>query len=217
MTPDNGWLVSLEMGEAYVGAQLFSEISVSDYQDMVQEYLEQDAACFNNLKYKDMFYKPMIEVVNFLQLNNFDVYVVSGTDRFMVRTIVNQHLNISSKKVIGMDVSLYREGDKVMRGKDLKYKNVKEVKVELIAQEIANWPVLSFGNSSGDVAMHELALSNPNYHSLAFMNVADDLDREFGYTKEELEKRTKDWGRFQLFSMKNDWKTIYGDNVTIKK
>ncbi|MCQ2795309.1 MAG: hypothetical protein MJ214_03805 [Bacilli bacterium] len=213
--PSHERKVSLEMGEAYVGAQLFSEIPVLDYQAMVDEYLKQDAACFNNLKYKDMFYKPMIEVVEYLQQNNFDVYVVSGTDRFMVRTIIQKHLNIPSNKIIGMDVSLYREGGNVIRGKDLKYKNVKEVKVELIAQEICNWPILSFGNSSGDVPMHDFTLSNPYYHHLAFMNVADDLEREFGYTEKELEERTRDWDRFEQFSMKKDWKTIYGDNVTI--
>lgn len=211
-------LVSLEMGEAYLGAQLFSTISIPDYIDMVDEYLEQNAPCFNNLKMVDMFYKPMIEVVEFLQLNNFDVYIVSGTDRFMVRTIIQKHLNIPTNKVIGMDVSLYRDSEgTTIRGDELKYKNVKEVKAELIAQEIGTWPILSFGNSSGDIQMHEMALNNKNYHSLAFMNVADDLEREFGYTEEELEERTKDWGRFQLFSMKNDWKTIYGDNVTIIK
>lgn len=211
-------LVSLEMGEAYLGAQLFSDISIDAYKQMVNEYLEKDAACFNNLKYKDMFYKPMIEVVEFLQQNNFDVYIVSGTDRFMVRTIIQKHLNIESNKVIGMDVSLYCDNDgDVMRGPELKYKNVKEVKEELIAQEIGKWSILSFGNSSGDIQMHEAALKNKKYHSLAFMNVADDLEREFGYTKEQLEDRTKDWGRFQKFSMKNDWKTIYGKNVTIKQ
>lgn len=216
---DNHRLVSLEMGEAYVGAQLFADIKVADYCNMVEDYLDKDALSFNNLKYKDMFYKPMIEVVEFLQQNNFDVYVVSGTDRFMVRTIVNQHLNIPYNKVIGMDVSLYRnESGETIRGNELKYKNVKEVKAELIAQEIGTWPILSFGNSSGDIQMHEMALNNQIYpNTLAFMNVANDVEREWGYEGEALEKRIEGWAdRFELFWMREDWKTIYGDNVTIK-
>ena len=48
------------------------------------------------------------------------------------------------------------------------------------------------------------------------MNVADDQVRERGYSPEEIEKRIAEWGRFHKFSMKNDWKTIYGDNVTLK-
>ena len=208
----------LEMNEAYCGAKVFSNISINDYTEYVESYLQKPAEIFNNLLYKDMFYKPMIEVVEYLQQNNFDVYIVSGTDRFMVRTIVNQHLNIPSNKVIGMDVSLYPDETtgEMMRGDQLKYKNVEKVKPELITQEIGKAPVLSFGNSSGDVDMHNLALNNPNYKTLAFMNVADDQVRERGYSPEEIEERIKDWDDFELFSMKNDWKTIYGDNVTLK-
>lgn len=209
---------NLEMDEAYCGAYVFADITIPEYLAYVEEYLQRPALNFNNLLYKDMFYKPMIEVVEYLQQNNFDVYIVSGTDRFMVRKIISQHLNISTKKVIGMDVGLYVDvrGD-VRRGSNLMYKNVKKVKPELIAQEIGNYPIISFGNSSGDIDMHNIALSNPNYHSIAFMNVADDQERERGYSPEEIEHRTEKWGAFHKFSMKNDWKTIYGDNVTLKQ
>ena len=90
------------------------------------------------------------------------------------------------------------------------------MKAQLILQEIGKQPVLSFGNSSGDIKMHRITLTNNPHESMAFMVVADDLNRERGYTPEELAKRTKDWGDFSLISMKNDWKTIYGDNVTLK-
>lgn len=210
---------NLEMDEAYCGAQLFSRMEVFEYLDYVESYLQKEAENFNNLLYKDMFYLPMIEVVEYLQQNNFQIYIVSGTDRFMVRKIISQHLDIPWNKIIGMDVSLNQNSSgKIYRGPELKYKNVKKVKPELIMQEIGNWPILSFGNSSGDINMHEAALANPKYHHLAFMNVADDTVRERGYEGKELEERIKGWSdRFELFSMKNDWKTIYGDNVTLKK
>lgn len=213
-----GHKVTLEMAEAYLGAILFSRISVDDYNKMVTEYLENDAPCFNNLKTKDMFYKPMIEVVEFLQQNNFTVYVVSGTDRFMVRTIVNKHLVIPYNNVIGMDVTLEinEEDGQIYRTDNLIVKNVEEAKVYLITQEIGKRPILSFGNSNGDVDMHNFTIHNNKYKSLAFMVVANDLEREFGYTEEELEKRTETWGEFQKFYMKDDWKTIYGNNVTKK-
>lgn len=208
---------NLEMDEAYCGAKLFAGLSVPKYLIYVESYLQKEAECFNNLFYKDMFYKPMVEVVEYLQQNNFVVYVVSGTDRFMVRQIISHQLNIPPNHVIGMDVGLYQVGEETLRTDTLKYKNVKKVKPELIMQEIYNWPVLSFGNSSGDVDMHKLTLDNPNYKSMAFMNVADDQERERGYSPEKIKERIKDWGDYQLFSMKNDWKTIYGDNVTLKK
>ena len=208
---------NLEQDEAHAGAVLFSRLNISQYIEKVSNYIEKDAECFNNLKLKDMYYLPMKEIVSFLQLNEFTTYISSGTDRFMCRTIACEVFNIPTNQVIGMDVSLYsNDQPEVIRGDKLIYKNVKDVKAQLIVQEIGKQPVLSFGNSSGDIKMHRVALTRNKYKSMAFMVVADDTTRERGYTREELEKRTKDWGDFSLISMKNDWKTIYGENVTLK-
>lgn len=204
----------LELDEAHCGAKLFSGLSISEYDYVVSEFLNKDADGFNNLKYKDMFYKPMIEAFEFLKLNNFDVRIVSGTDRYMIRTLCYNLLDIQQGKIIGMDVSFNLEEDKLVRGDKLIYKTVKSTKAELISQEIGEYTILSFGNSSGDIQMHECALNNPNYHSKAFMVVADDVIREYGYQGEVLQNRIKDWGKYTLISMANDWKTIYGDNVT---
>lgn len=207
----------LEMDEAHCGAYLFSNITIQKYIEDVKNYLNKDSEYFNNLKLKDMFYLPMKEIVSFLQLNNFTTYICSGTDRFMCRTIACEVLNIPVNHVIGMDVSLYMdENHQMTRGDKLIYKNVKAVKSELITQEIGKKPILSFGNSSGDIEMHRLAIKGNNYKAKAFMLVADDMVRERGYTPSEIEKRTKNWGEFELISMKDNWKTIYGDNVTLR-
>lgn len=207
----------LEMDEAHAGAYLFSGLSIREYKECVARFINKDAECFNNLKIKDMIYLPMKEIVSFLQANDFTTYICSGTDRFMCRTICCELLNIPTNNVIGMDVSLYsNDQHRVIRGDKLVYKNVKDVKAQLILQEIGKQPVLSFGNSSGDIKMHRITLTNNPYKSMSFMVVADDTTRERGYSPEVIEKRIKDWGDFSLISMKNNWKTIYGDNVTLK-
>ena len=90
-------------------------------------------------------------------------------------------------------------------------------KVSVILQEIGEQPVLCFGNSGGDEAMANFTISNNKYKSLAYMLCCDDLDRENG----NIEKANKMYDScekngFTAISMKNDWKTIYGDNVTKK-
>jgi hypothetical protein len=90
-------------------------------------------------------------------------------------------------------------------------------KVSVIAQEIGQQPVLSFGNSTGDLSMCEYVVSNNKYKSMAFMLCCDDTVRENG----NVEKADKmyalcDECDFVPISMKNDWTTIYGDNVTRK-
>lgn len=216
MKPERKAPEGLEMHEAYGGAELFSGITIPEYIQYVESFLDKNVdGYFSDLKFKDMFYLPMIEVVEFLQLNNFDVYIVSGTDRFMVRDIVNQHLNIPYNKVIGMDVSLDISTDPttkktiVKRGNKLKYKNVEKVKVELIAQEIGKKPVLSFGNSTGDSDMHDYCLSNDKYNTQAYMVNNDDDEREYSNDRSESWKKTN----YHVFSMKKEWKTIYGSNV----
>ena len=90
-------------------------------------------------------------------------------------------------------------------------------KVSVIAQEIGVQPVLSFGNSTGDASMAEYVTSGNEYPSLAFMLCCDDTVRENGNeTKADKMKALCEEFGWVSVSMKNDWKTIYGDGVTKK-
>ena len=103
-------------------------------------------------------------------------------------------------------------------------KNLKMNKVKQITQEIGKVPVLSFGNSGGDSAMHNYCLGNKTYKIEAFMLVADDDVRDHAkkYGEDDvafnarIEKLNSDWknANYNVISMKNDFKTIYGENVT---
>ena len=75
-------------------------------------------------------------------------------------------------------------------------------------------PVLSFGNSSGDAAMHNYCLSNNQYRTAVFMLVADDDARDHANLAEAAKREAK-WreANYYIISMKNDFKTIYGPNV----
>ena len=83
-----------------------------------------------------------------------------------------------------------------------------------ISQEIGKVPVLSFGNSSGDMSMHNYALSNPKYKSAAFMLIADDDVRDHANREKALTLGNQ-WRNagYHVISMRDDFKTIYGDGV----
>ena len=59
-------------------------------------------------------------------------------------------------------------------------KNLKMNKVAQIVRDIGRQPVLSFGNSGGDMSMHNYTLFNNSYKSMAFMLIADDSERAYG-------------------------------------
>ena len=222
----------LEVDHGKAVASAFSGMTQEEFNDYIQEFKKQDMPSYDGMKRGDGFYKPMVEVVEYLQQNDFTVYIVSGTDRFIVRGIVdNSPLDIPNRQIIGSDETLvapdqgetdgldyvYDDDDKLVLGGDFIVKNLKMNKVTVIAQEIGVQPVLSFGNSTGDSSMAEYVTSNNKYKSLAFMLCCDDTERENGNV-EKAEKMVSLCEEFDWvpISMKNDWTTIYGEGVTKK-
>ena len=62
--------------------------------------------------------------------------------------------------------------------------------------------------------MHTYTISNNPYKSAAFMLIADDDKRDYGHPENAATLREKWEGNgFNVISMKDDFKTIYGENV----
>ncbi len=216
-----------DMKHAYAAAKAYSGMTLAEFDAYVKAYAAQPANGFTGMSYGQSFYKPMLEVFDYLKANGFTYYVVSGSDRFICRALT-ESIGIPSNRVIGMDVKLHStsqgttEGVNYTMGKEedlvrtdeLLIKNLKTNKVLQISQEIGKVPVLSFGNSGGDCAMHNYALSSP-HKSAAFMLIADDDARDHA-NREKALTLGQQWREagYHVISMKNDFKTIYGDGVT---
>ena len=202
--------------------------TLAEFEAYVRSFMDKPQPGFTNLKRGEAHYKPMIEVVKYLNANGFTVYICSGTDRFMCRELVSGVLPIADNHFIGMDVMLkargqgntdgleyvYAKDDQVVRTDELLIKSVKMNKVSLLSRELGKAPVLCFGNSSGDESMAAYTTQNEKYLSKAFLLVADDDVRDYGSVEKGAQKaekwRSKGW---EVISMKNDWTTIYGGNV----
>ena len=216
-----------DLKHAHAAAKAYEGMSIAEFDKYVKDYAKNTPNGFTGMTYAESFYKPMLEIFDFLADNNFTYYVVSGSDRFICRALVDS-LGIASNRVIGMDVTLksdkqgeedgvnytYTVEDNLIRTDELIIKNLKTNKVKQIAQEIGKVPVLSFGNSSGDSAMHNYCMQNPKYVSGAFMLIADDEERDHADLVETA-KRKAAWEKagYNIISMKNDFKTIYGYGV----
>ncbi|MBQ3752306.1 MAG: haloacid dehalogenase-like hydrolase, partial [Prevotella sp.] len=217
-----------DMKHAYAAAKAYAGMTLAEFDAYVKAYAAQPANGFSGMTYGESFYKPMLEVFDYLKGNGFTCYVVSGSDRFICRALT-EAIGIPSNRVIGMDVRLvssaqgtaegvnYTMGreESILRTDELIIKNLKTNKVKQIAQEIGKVPVLSFGNSGGDAAMHNYALSNPKYKSAAFMLIADDDVRDHA-NREKALKLGQQWREagYHVISMRDDFKTIYGEGVT---
>ncbi len=212
-------------------ATAFKGMTIGEFDKYVKDYRNQPMEGYNNMTNGEAFYRPMLQVIDFLQANDFKVYIVSGTDRLITRGLAEGTVNIPLSQMIGSDESLvasnqgkedsldytYSKEDEVITGGEFLIKNLKMNKVAVIQQEIGVQPVLSFGNSSGDAAMANFVLDENPYKSAAFMLCCDDTERENGNPeKAEKMRKTCEENGYTAISMKNDWTTIYGENVTKK-
>ncbi len=209
-------------------ANVFAGMTLDEYADYTRNYLETPVAGFGNLKIGESFYMPMVEVVSYLHANQFKIVLVTGADRQYTR-VLSEILPVDN--VIGTDYQFIADdqGDKdgmdsyftpsvkIVRG-DFISKNINMNKVSAMARELGRQPVLAFGNSMGDSSMIFYTTVENKYRTAAFMVLCDDLERERGNQKkaDEMRQKSERYG-WTPISMRDDWTTIYGDNVVKEK
>ena len=223
----------LEAQHAKYLAEAFKGMSIEDFSKYVTEFGQTDAPKFTGLKRKDAYYRPMVELVNYLHDNGFECYVVSGTDRNVLRALIpeyfpwmdNAHVkgSVSTVEASGQKGEdgleyTWTADDELVEGGSLVIKDVKANKPSIIATEIGKQPVVSLGNSSGDSSMANYTINNNKYKSLALMLCCDDTERDWG----ELDKAEKmvkscEENGWHAVSQKNEWKTFFGDEAKIDK
>ena len=209
-------------------AEAYKGMTLSEFEAYVRAFMQEPQPGFTGLKRGEAYYKPMVEVVKFLTSNGFTVYVSSGTERYTMRPVVVDGLGLPPKQIIGSDVVVvtsnqkgedglaytFQNGDNlVLTGQSI-IKNLQTNKVTTLASEIGYQPVLAFGNSSTDASLLNYTISNNKYRAMGFMLLCDDFEREYGdeVKYKKMRVASKKYGWIPV-SMKNDWKTIYGDGV----
>lgn len=210
-------------------ATAFSGMTPEEFRKYVVDFADHtDVVGFEGMTYGQSFYLPMIEVIEYLRANDFDVWMVSACEREVVRALVERY-DIPYDHVIATDVPYVASGREGETADDYNMGSDEEIllaapldevecgksgKPAAIAREIGKRPVLAFGNSSGDYSMLNYAEGNPDHAGMGFFVVCDDTEREYGSDEkaaeyyDEVEK--EGW---TPFSMANDWKTIYGEDV----
>ena len=212
---------------AQMAAECFAGMTVEEYRAYVRAFMAIPAWGFENMTYGQGYFKPMTDLVEYLAGRGFKIFVSSGSERAMVRELMSGTLDkwIPSERVIGSTFSLTATGqgdtsgrsysfapdDEVLMEGNLVTKNQKANKVFSIVDEIGKAPVLVFGNSSGDLSMAEYCLQ---HGGSAFMLLCDDLERDYGdlKTADKFKKTCQESG-FHTVSMKEEFTSIYGDEV----
>ncbi|MBR5377069.1 MAG: haloacid dehalogenase-like hydrolase [Lachnospiraceae bacterium] len=222
---DNDGRYAKYVGEAYAG------MTPDELKAYTKEFMKSKAEGFNNLTRGDAFFKPMVSLVEYLDANGFQCYIVSGSDRTVCRALIEDRLPIPANRVIGKSYTMvatgqgdtdgidyvYQPDDEVVLGSGLIIQTLKMNKVSEIALEIGKTPVLAFGNSSGDLSMCQYTVNNKDYESKAYLVLCDDTEREYGDPGKaaSLAEFCESHEGMETISMAMDFATIYGDDVTL--
>ena len=224
---ENKQLVSY-LTKAYAG------MTPEEYRAYVRNFMNDPETGLTNLTRGEAFYLPMIEIMSYLTNNGFAVYIDSACGVDTTRELVGDILPIQTDRIIGTDFGYtstkmgkdapsshffdrHRE-QIVFSGKPLLQDNGKTVKIFSILNQIGKKPVLAFGNSMGDSGMLEYTLQDNKYRSLSFMVLCDDTERELGNPKRAAsDKAFAEERGWETISMRDEFKTIYGDNVRRSK
>jgi phosphoglycolate phosphatase-like HAD superfamily hydrolase len=169
--------------------------------------------------YDTLVYQPMLELLVYLRANGFKTFIVSGGGVEFMRAFAERTYDIPPEQVVGSSLAarfeIRTDGNPVL---------IKEPKIEFvddgpgkpvgINRFIGRRPILSFGNSDGDLEMLQWTAAGAGLRLMGLVH-HDDSDREWAYDRQshvgKLDKALDDalargW---TLVSMRRDWTSVF--------
>ncbi|GAA1447382.1 HAD family hydrolase [Leifsonia poae] len=129
--------------------------SVEEYQAAVTGFYRDAKHLTLGRSYAGAVYKPMIELLRFLEANGFTCYIVSGGDRDFMRPMSHDYYGIPPERVVGSAVGLSFDetANEVRYGNAFSFMDDGPEKPVRIWSRVGRRPALAVGNSNGDMQM----------------------------------------------------------------
>jgi phosphoserine phosphatase len=193
--------------------QAFAGITVEEFEAQADRFLRSAQHPTLGRGYLACAYKPMVELLGYLETNGFRNYIASGGGRDFMRPISQELYGIPRQRVIGSSTALAYEpdegGGRIVRKPEADVLDDGPAKPVRIWSRVGRRPLLAAGNSNGDLPMLAFA-EQPGRPDLRLLVLHDDPDREFDYTagaEEALQQaRTNGW---TVVSINGDWATVF--------
>ena len=156
--------------------------------------------------YIELLYRPMLELLEYLKVNGFRIFVCSGGGRDFMRVFAEEAWGIYKENVIGTAAEYSFTDGRIVRGEHaLGGFDIGPGKPEHIFARTGRLPVFAGGNADVDIEMLESA-------RFALLVNHDDGEREFAYTHGgERSLASAQAAGWTVVSMKDDWTTVFGD------
>ncbi|MEV6431686.1 HAD family hydrolase [Nocardia sp. NPDC051463] len=191
----------------------FAEVTVEQFEVQADQFLRAARHPTLDRDYLECSYTPMCELLDYLAVNGFRNYIVSGGGRDFMRPISQDVYGIPRQRVIGSGVSLAWKDDggsgAIVRKPEADVLDDGPEKPVRIWNRIGRRPLLAAGNSNGDIPMLQFS-QQPDRPSLRLLLRHDDAAREFDYAagaERALELAAAH--AWTVVSIRDDWTTVF--------
>ncbi len=195
--------------------EVLEGITVEAFEVDVLDFLSNAQDARFKQPYKQLTYKPMVELVHYLQENGFQVYITSGGGRDFMRAVCEEIYNIPRAMTIGSSVTFQYSEDaqgvvEIVRTKEIEQPiDDGPGKPPHIHRAIGRRPIMAAGNSDGDIHMLKYAGGHAGA-SLQLLVHHDDAEREYAYDGgAEKALGLAPGAGWLVVSIKNDWKIVF--------
>jgi len=193
-------------------------MSMQAFEAQVRDWIAIARHPVSGRPYTEMVYQPMLELMDYLRDNGFDVYIVSGGGIDFLRVWAEEVYGVPPQNVVGSSIKLRYVGDngqpELLREPGMDFVNDKAGKPVGIQRHIGRRPVFAAGNSDGDFEMLEWTTSG-GARRLGLIVHHTDAVREWAYDRDSTEGRlnraldeakARNW---LLIDMARDWKVVF--------
>ena len=188
--------------------------SVEDFEAQSDAFLRSTQHPTLGRGYLETGYAPMVDLLDYLETNEFSNYIASGGGRDFMRPISQELYGIPRERVIGSSSALEYTSDDgggtITHKAEVDYLDDGPQKPIRIWSRTGRRPLLAAGNSNGDIPMLDFTRHHDKVATLRLLVLHDDAEREFDYTsgaEHALDKAGKEG--WTVVSIKNDWATVF--------
>jgi phosphoglycolate phosphatase-like HAD superfamily hydrolase len=191
----------------------FGDITVEDFENQATTFYDTAVHPVYKQPYQKLGYVPMVELLDYLESNEFVCYIVSGGGRDFMRPVTKSMYGIPPDRVVGSSSGLTFKvddnGANVIRTAAAGIIDDGPGKPIQIWERIGRRPILAAGNANGDVPMLQFA-ADQNGPTLSLLVHHDDATREVAYSAgagQAIKAAAK--SGWTVISVETDWNRVF--------
>jgi hypothetical protein len=198
-----------------------------DYRVAAHDFVTTETNMAFDQPYIDLIYKPMVEFLNYLRAHDFQVYICSGGEDEFIRAFAEKYYGVSPQNIIGSLLELTFDKDRIPPAmvrvvtdpmNPFIFVNDKGEKPVGIQRHIGKRPILTVGNSNGDLQMLQYTDDGEGKELMMVLNHDDEerekcADEDCNDHIQEVLDEAADRG-WTLISIKHDFDKVFsGPNL----